>query len=70
MERLKVEAENHQSAHNTALATIKDLEAQLVAKEREIATLNNKVSLLSADVDRAEKRADDVGGLVEGEGGK
>jgi hypothetical protein len=60
LERLRIEADGHISRGDLAEAAVKLHQAQLTKCENTIKTLNNKVLLLQADVDRAMHRADGV----------
>ncbi|KAJ3122085.1 hypothetical protein HK100_012135 [Physocladia obscura] len=59
LEKLKIEAEQNGERANGFEAEVKELKAVIAKQETEIQGLNNKVALLTADLERAEKRADD-----------
>ena len=59
LEKLRLEADRALGAHQSAMAQVKDLEGQLVAKERELAALKAALSQTSSKEDK--KRADNVG---------
>jgi ribosomal protein S2 len=60
LEKLRVESETQTSRAEKAEAEVKELKAILEKKDGDIQNLNNKVTLLTMDLDKAEKRAEEV----------
>lgn len=61
LEKLRIEAETNLARAEKAEAEKASLKEALGKQETIVQTLNNKVSLLSADLERTEKRVDEVG---------
>jgi tropomyosin len=60
LEKLRIEADGNMARAENAETEVKDFKAQVAKQETTIQTLNNKITLLQGDVDRATQRADDV----------
>ena len=60
MEKLRVEGESHLARAEKAEQEVKELKAELAKKETETQSLNNKITLLQQDLDRTERRIDEV----------
>ncbi|KAJ1327260.1 hypothetical protein BSLG_010602 [Batrachochytrium salamandrivorans] len=59
LEKLRIDADSNLARAEKAEAEVKELKNSLLS-ETEVQNLQNKISLLQMDLDRAEKRADDV----------
>jgi predicted nuclease with TOPRIM domain len=60
LEKLRIEADTNLSRAEKAEGQVKDLQDQVNKLETETHNLGNKVTLLQGDVDRAEKRVEEV----------
>ena len=60
MEKVRVEADNAIARAEKAEAKVKELEAQIQNLDTENQSLSNKISLLTSDIERAEKRVEEV----------
>lgn len=60
LEKLRVDGESATARAETAEASVKALEADVTEKENTIQQLNNRVSLLQMDLERQEKRVEEV----------
>lgn len=60
MEKLRIESDANMARAEKAETEVKALKETISKQESSIQTLNNKVSLLAGDLERAEKRADEV----------
>ncbi|KAJ3326256.1 hypothetical protein HDV06_000132 [Boothiomyces sp. JEL0866] len=59
LEKLRIESDTNLARAEKAEAEVKSLKETISKQESSIQTLNNKVSLLAGDLERAEKRADE-----------
>ncbi|KAJ3348900.1 hypothetical protein HDU83_000956 [Entophlyctis luteolus] len=59
LEKLRIESEQNASRASSYENEVKELKAVIAKQETEILSLNNKVTLLTADLERAEKRAEE-----------
>lgn len=64
LDKLRIEADGNLSRAEKAESALKDLQSQVLKLETENHNLSNKVVLLQGDVDRAEKRVEEVGYLL------
>ncbi|KAI8616482.1 hypothetical protein BC830DRAFT_197006 [Chytriomyces sp. MP71] len=60
LEKLRVESEANNARAETAEAEVRELKAALAKTETETQGLQNKISLLTSDLERAEKRASEA----------
>jgi predicted nuclease with TOPRIM domain len=60
LEKLRIEADTHLARAEKAESQVKDLENSVTKLETENHNLGNKVTLLQGDVERAEKRVEEV----------
>ena len=61
LEKLRIESETHAGRAEKAETEVKQLKDELAKKDTEVQNLNNKVTLLQMDLDRSEKRVEEVG---------
>lgn len=60
MEKLRVEADQHHNRAEKAEAQVKELKDELSRKENDVQGLNNKITLLQENLERTEKRVEEV----------
>lgn len=59
LDKLRIESDSNLSRAEKAEADVKQLKESLSRQETLVQTLNNKVSLISDELERAEKRAEE-----------
>ena len=64
LEKLRIEADDNLKRAEKAEADQKALKDAVSKQETLVQTLNNKVSLLTEELERTEKRADEVGNAI------
>lgn len=60
LDKLRIEADGNLARAEKSETDLKDVRVQLASQETHINNLNNKVTLLTQDLERQEKRFDDV----------
>ncbi|KAJ1546530.1 hypothetical protein HK096_004966 [Nowakowskiella sp. JEL0078] len=60
IEKLRIESETNLARAEKADDDVKELKAELQKRENEVQSLNNKITLLSLDLERAESRIAEV----------
>ena len=60
MEKVRIEADNAIARAERAEAQVKDLESQILKLDTGNQSLSNKIALLTSDIERAEKRVEEV----------
>jgi hypothetical protein len=60
LEKVRIEADNALARAEKAEAKVKELESKILTLDSENQSLSNKISLLTSDIERAEKRVEEV----------
>jgi tropomyosin len=60
LEKLRIDSEASNARAEKAEAEVRELKAELAKKDTDVQNLNNKVTLLQMDLDRTEKRVEEV----------
>ncbi len=63
MDKVRIEADNAIERAEKAEKHVKDLESQILVLDNENQSLSNKIALLTSDIERAEKRVEEVSNI-------